>query len=615
MQRMFTCLVAVAAIWRLTSAQITLPNPPYLPPNATFGAQPVSSPGSSPVDLHWTTSLGNLLWFYEAQRSGNLPSSNRVSWRNDSATTDGQDVDLDLTGGYYDAGDYIKYTFPMSFSLMSVCWGAMNYGKGYDASNQTVYLDDMLRWGLDWLIKVRGSFHGSLSVCVTYSRTKAHPSANTLYVQVGDADLDNAYWGGDQGIPEPRPSSQINSTQPGTDAAAQASAAFSACSALYANRALSAASSPASLGNATYASTLLTHAQQLYAFATNSSQQTYQHAVPSVGAAYASSGYGDELVIAGLFLALAANSSSSYVQAVDDYSRFHLSSQVTSAGNEEVFNWDSKAPGAAVLGAQLMKTHPDLTSDSSVNWTQEAEAYMEITVSQTGRGSLTKGGLLYYAGDSDEASLNPALNAAMLVTHYTTAILPPSSANYSRYLSFAQSQLNYILGNNPMTVPYIVGTHPNSPVNPHSAISTGASPDDIANLDTVPAQEHYVLYGAVVGGPDKYDDFWDLRSDWVQSEVALDYNAPLLSLVAYAIVNQTTAAQDPWFTRLDVGSYDKVRPKGSPCDAAVSTGCHHGLSKSGKIAIGVVVSVVGSIVIGLGAYWMAIEFHRRKGKF
>lgn len=25
---------------------------------------------------------------------------------------------------------------------------------GYDTTNQTAYLDSMLRWGLDWLIKV-----------------------------------------------------------------------------------------------------------------------------------------------------------------------------------------------------------------------------------------------------------------------------------------------------------------------------------------------------------------------------------------------------------------------------------------------------------------------------
>jgi len=40
--------------------------------------------------------------FYEAQRSGPLPSNNRIPWRGDSALRDGCDVGLDLTGGWYD---------------------------------------------------------------------------------------------------------------------------------------------------------------------------------------------------------------------------------------------------------------------------------------------------------------------------------------------------------------------------------------------------------------------------------------------------------------------------------------------------------------------------------
>ena len=42
------------------------------------------------------------LLFYEAQRSGKLPSDQRVTWRKDSAVGDGSDVGLDLSGGYYD---------------------------------------------------------------------------------------------------------------------------------------------------------------------------------------------------------------------------------------------------------------------------------------------------------------------------------------------------------------------------------------------------------------------------------------------------------------------------------------------------------------------------------
>ena len=42
--------------------------------------------------------------------------------------------------------------------------------------------------------------------------------------------------------------------------------------------------------------------------------------------------------------------------------------------------------------------------------------------------------------------------------------------------------------------------------------------DDINNINTVPPQEAYVLYGAVVGGPDRKDNFYDIRSDWPETE-------------------------------------------------------------------------------------------------
>ena len=42
---------------------------------------------------------------------------------------------------------------------------------------------------------------------------------------------------------------------------------------------------------------------------------------------------------------------------------------------------------------------------------------------------------------------------------------------------------------------------------------------DIGEIDTSPAQEAYVLYGALVGGPDKRGRFFDIRSDWPETEV------------------------------------------------------------------------------------------------
>ena len=83
-------------------AQLPLPSPQFIPPNASDSSQPSNS--ASIPNPQWANLLGDLIYFYEAQRSGKLPNSNRDSWRNDSALNDGQDVGLDLTGGYYDAG-------------------------------------------------------------------------------------------------------------------------------------------------------------------------------------------------------------------------------------------------------------------------------------------------------------------------------------------------------------------------------------------------------------------------------------------------------------------------------------------------------------------------------
>jgi endoglucanase len=88
---------------------------------------------------------------------------------------DGSDVGLDLSRGYFDAGDYILATYPLAFVgglalraedrtltthpspqvLFSISWGALSHGSGYDSAKQTPYLDEMLRWGLDWSMRVR----------------------------------------------------------------------------------------------------------------------------------------------------------------------------------------------------------------------------------------------------------------------------------------------------------------------------------------------------------------------------------------------------------------------------------------------------------------------------
>ena len=118
--------ILILSLARTSYAQLT-PSPTYQPPEAAQGTQS----STSQPNQQWSNVLGNSLWFYDAQRSGRLDEGaydNRVEWRNDSALEDGSDWGIDLTGGFYDAGDvskdhlkkvelinqYIKATYPLA---------------------------------------------------------------------------------------------------------------------------------------------------------------------------------------------------------------------------------------------------------------------------------------------------------------------------------------------------------------------------------------------------------------------------------------------------------------------------------------------------------------------
>ncbi|KAF8743807.1 hypothetical protein AX14_000218 [Amanita brunnescens Koide BX004] len=424
------------------------------------------------------------------------------------------------------------------------------------------------------------------------------------HLRVSHQTIALPYWGGDTTIPEPRPVYQINNTYPGTDAAAGASAAFAACSNLYANRLFNTSTySSATLQNSTYAQTLLSHAQSLYSFAINATGglRTYQTSVPAVKDSYSSSSYGDDLAVSALFLSRATESNDLYNQAENYYSHYNVSRQ------NRVFNWDSKGPGLPVLFAQVAQSSANI-SGNFTKWQSISEQYFDSIINGDSAGYMTRDGLLYYDGDSDSASLNPALNAAMLMARYAPMASTPSKK--SLYLTFAQSQVDYALGKNSMSVPYVVGSNPNSPQNPHSAMASGGNNDSAIN--TSPLQEAHVLYGAVVGGPDKFGRYFDLRDDWPETEGALDYNAPLLTLASMHVVSDT---KDPYFTALQAGAYDRVKPRGIPCDAAYPQGCiPPGLSQQSKIAMGVILTVVGLVLTGSIAYYIhLVETRKQRG--
>lgn len=112
-----------------------------------------------------------------------------------------------MRGGYYDAGDYIKFGFPLAFSLSLLSWGGLEFTAGYEDTGLMGELEDTVRWGTDYLLK-------------------CHVSEYELYGQLGDPELDHSEWTRPEDSRVKRPAYKISKQKPGSDLAAETAAAF-----------------------------------------------------------------------------------------------------------------------------------------------------------------------------------------------------------------------------------------------------------------------------------------------------------------------------------------------------------------------------------------------------
>ena len=184
--------------------------------------------------------------FYEAQRSGKLPSDNRIPWRGDSAMNDGCDVNHDLTGGWYDAGDHVKFNFPMAYSTTVLAWGIISFENGYIQAGELENALDSIKWVTDYLIK-------------------CHTGTNELWAQTAEGGPDHSYWGRPEEYPSHlRPKSfKVDQNNPGSDVAGETAAALAAASIAYRR-----------FGATALADEALAHAKEIFNFA-NTYRGTY----------------------------------------------------------------------------------------------------------------------------------------------------------------------------------------------------------------------------------------------------------------------------------------------------------------------------------------------------
>lgn len=62
-------------------------------------------------------------------------------------------LQVDLTGGYYDAGDNVKFGLPMAFTLTMLAWSVVEFSEKLQQTGQLGHTLNALRWGTDYLLK------------------------------------------------------------------------------------------------------------------------------------------------------------------------------------------------------------------------------------------------------------------------------------------------------------------------------------------------------------------------------------------------------------------------------------------------------------------------------
>ena len=432
-------------------------------------------------NYNYAEALQKANMFYEFQRSGDL-TNERNNWRGDSGLKDGSDVGLDLTGGLYDAGDHVKFNLPMAYTATMLAWSVYESKDALVASGQLDYQLANIKWITDYLIK-------------------CHPSPNVYYYQVGDGNADHAWWGPAEVMQMKRPSYSVTTASPGSAVVGEAAAALASAAIVFADI------------DPSYAATCLSHAKDLYNFAeTTKSDAGYTAAS---GFYNSWSGFYDELSWAGVWLYMATDNET-YLNKAESYvANWGTEGQSTDLPYKWALNWDDVHSGASLLLARI--TNKAIYKTNTENhldyWTTGVNG-SKITYSPKGLAYCDTWGSLRYA-----------TTTAFLASVYADWTGCPTS-KVATYNNFAKAQVDYALGSTGRS--FVVGFGVNPPEHPHHRTAHSSWADS----QSVPSYHRHTLVGALVGGPSSSDSYTDAISDYTANEVACDYNAGFVGVLA-----------------------------------------------------------------------------------
>ncbi|KAI3981363.1 hypothetical protein MKX01_001808 [Papaver californicum] len=481
-----------------------------------------------PVPDQYEVALHKALQFFDAQKAGNL-TNKRVPWRGPSGLQDGNSTDVEggLVGGYYDAGNNMKCNFPMAFSMGKLSWSVIEYTHKYKSMGEYDHIREIIKWGTDYLLLTFNS-----------SATKI----DKIFSQVGVGDTDEkpndvTCWQRPEDMNYPRP---VQMTTAGADLASEMAAALASASIVFSD-------------NKEYSRKLREGASVLFEFGRDEEKRVrYSTNNPFIEQFYKSSGFYDEYMWGAAWMYYATGNSSYLSLATDPSIPKKARASIRSA-DIGALSWDNKVPAA-----ELLLTRMRIFVNPGYPYEYMLRSYQNLTIlnmcsylKQYNVYNFTKGGLILMKHGGPR-NLQYAANAAFIASLYVGYLnatgdpgwyCGPQYVGADELHKFATSQVDYILGANPRKMSYVVGYSEKFPMHVHHR---GAS---------IPLDGHKYsctgglkwrdshdpnpqnITGAMVGGPDRFDGFNDVQTNYSYTEPTLAGNAGLVA----ALVSLTTS--------------------------------------------------------------------------
>lgn len=435
---------------------------------------------ASQSNPNYAEALQLSLYFYDANRCGSGITNAAITWRGDCHTYDATldlkntnlpqdfinkyknildpdgDGKIDVSGGFHDAGDHIKCAQNAGYTLATLNLGYYKFENAYEKAGEKAHIEAIIKEFSNYIMKCTYLNENNEAIAFCY--------------QVGDGN-DHSHWEAPEGQTINRPAFFLYEGNFGTEQAMQCSAGL-----------LSTAVNLRDTDK-TYADKCIKYAKALYNFGMKYKGSTPNHD----GYFYASTnGYDDDIAWAEAWMYLATNDAKYLNQAKN-----------ANINDGWIHCWDKVWGGFVALMADITKD-PKYINLLSQNIENLRNSY------KTPAGFIC-------IGNWGSARHNAAWQIYGLMYAKVTGD--------TKYLAECETQMQYILGKNPMGRSYLIGYSNNYAKHPHhrgvSVNNSGAE-----------------LIGALVGGPNSQDQHNDSKDDYVQNEVAIDYNASFVTAAA-----------------------------------------------------------------------------------